>query len=118
MPHFIKEFIDAGNKVTHAKLINEVDRVDAKADQIIKHQEWQNGKLRKHSESIIELEKKDLSFEHYQQTCPANKLASKLTKTKTWVLFGVVLVIVYVILATLYHEVGIGEMMRLLFYRI
>ena len=108
----LKEFITASDKVTHAKVINEVDRVGAqinevsgKVDDIIKHQEWQNGKLSKHDDAIIALEKQDITFDLYQQNCSANKLAKKLDKKWTWIAIFCFVFLTSIASVWVYHNV-------------
>jgi hypothetical protein len=113
----IKEFIKATNCVTRAKLINNIEQVESKVDTIVTHNERQNGWIKKHSEqlelqakAIISLEKSDISFENYQVHCPANKLATKISKRRFWIVAALVTTVVYLTLATIWHSVGFGDL--------
>jgi hypothetical protein len=115
----LKEFITASNTVTHAKFINEIEKVDkkvdildAKADTIVAHNKWQNNKLGKHDDAIRELEKADWGFEAYQKHCPANKLATRISKPRFWVIASFVVIGIYLVLATLYHTIGFAELIQ------
>lgn len=91
-------------------------RVEGRLDTVIDHQKEQNGELVRHGKKMaeyekqmFELEKKDLSFEHYQTNCPANKLATKMTTRRFWVTAAAVTTVVYIALATIWHTIGFGE---------
>lgn len=104
----IKEAIKDNNSYIHALMINEVDRVDKKVDKLVDHAQWQNDKLSKHHDRLSDLEDNDLKFEQYQENCPANKLANKLTKRWFWYVLAGSIVLIYIILATVYHTTGFG----------
>ena len=113
----IKEFITASNSVTHAKLINNIEQVEHKVDSILAHNVRQNGWIKEHSEklllhdkAIVDLEKSDISFENYQVHCPANKLATKISKRRFWITAVLITTVVYLSLATIWHTVGFGEL--------
>jgi multidrug resistance efflux pump len=113
----IKEFIKASNSVTHANMINEVGQVGAKVDQVIAHQKEQNGelvrhgkKMAEHEKRMVDLEKEDIRFMNYQRNCPANKIATKMTKRRFWIAATALFAVAYVVLATLWHTVGFGQL--------
>ena len=122
----IKEFITATNSVVHAKLINNIEQVERKVDSIAQdvsyskeHNVKQNGWIQNHTEKlellagkIVELEKEDISVHNYQANCPANRIALRVNKKGFWVGVSLLTTLVYFILATLYHEVGIGNLIK------
>ena len=115
----LKEFITASNSVLHAKTINDIELlnkkislIDLKVDGITAHNKRQNGKLIEHEDDIALLQKADWDFESYQKNCPANLLAIKMTKPRFWVFTSLIVIGVYLTLATLYHTVGFGDLIR------
>jgi len=109
----LKEIIEDNGVAIRGVIRSEVDRID-ELDRKRNGRIADNEKLiKENTASIVELEKKDISFESYQTNCPANRMASKWSKPRTWVLSLVVVTAIYFILSTLYHEFGAGEFLRL-----
>lgn len=74
----LREEIHIGHTLTRATVKAEIDRVDEKADRIIKHNEKQNGRLAQHDDIIQRLS-------DYQEHCPANKVGKALNKKWIWI---------------------------------
>lgn len=71
----IREMIVDSNIGTHAKIIDEVEKIEVKIDTIIYHQEKQNSKLLIHEEKIRGIELKNIEIATYQSSCPAAKMS-------------------------------------------
>lgn len=97
----LREEMQVGHSLTRATVKAEIDRIEEKVDRVIKHQERQNGRLSDHDAIIAKLSS-------YPEKCPANQLAEKMAKKWFWAMVAVGVIIVYSILATLYHTTGFG----------
>lgn len=112
----LKDLIEGQSAVISA-------RVDAKFDQkfipleegvksILDHNKRQNGWIKEHTEKIVGLEKKTSDVNHYQKNCAANKVASKFSTTRFWIIASILTTVIYFILATVYHTIGIGTLIN------
>ena len=71
----IREMLQDSNIGIHAKIIDEVDKIDVKIDSVLNHQERQNNMLGKHEESLKSIEVEHAKVTTYQDTCPAAKVS-------------------------------------------
>lgn len=117
----IKDLMEGQSAVISARVDAKFDQkfapLEAKVDSILEHNRRQNGWIKSHTEKLEEidgragdLESKGLTLEHYQTNCPANKLAAKLSKRRFWVIAVTVTTIVYIVLATVWHTIGFGDL--------
>jgi len=74
----IRQMIMDSNIMIHAKIIDEVENLEGKIDQVIQHGKEQNGKVFKNVERLIEFDRELLLLSRYPETCTANKV------TKYW----------------------------------
>lgn len=104
----IREMIIDSNIVTHAKVIDEVDKINIKVDQIISHQERQNGMLDKHESKLNWVDVKHAEIQSYQNNCPAIRVINGW-KTLTMLLVFLVLVVDYA-----YHNIPWNSLLELI----
>jgi len=97
----LKVILDNHFTAVRATIKSEVDRVDEKVSQVIKHQERQNSKLEKHDEKIIAIE-----------TCDGVRIGKMVGKKWFWIVAVAFVSIVYFILEALYNGTGLGELIE------
>lgn len=97
--------IETNGLAVRGLMRSEVDRIDAMDQR-------RNGIIADHSRKISQMEEVSLNIRHYQKGCKANKFVDKFSKPRFWVIASTLVVIVYFLLATLYHEVGIGAVIN------
>lgn len=103
----LREEIKTGHTATRAVIMSEINRIDVKADSIIKHQKDQNGKLGKHEDRLV-------CLETFKDHSPASKLTARqvrivgaLDKKVFWTTVAVLLIGIGVLTSWMYHNVDI-----------
>ena len=106
----LKEIIQDNGITIRGTIRSEVDRIDEMDKRRNGRIAESEAKIRENDEKIVELEKKNISFENYQTNCPANKLVTRVTQRKFWISAIAITVVSYLVLATLWHTIGFGDL--------
>ena len=103
----LKLLLDAQFTAVRATIKSETDGIHEKVNGITERLDRLNGSVSRHEQSIHDLEIKDVSFQAYQENCPANKIAKRVSGYKFWLLLGAAVVVASLVSSWLYHNVDL-----------
>jgi len=101
----IKLILDTQFTAVRATMLAVEDGMNRRFDSVDEANKIRNHRLEKAEDAITDLEKADISFENYQMNCPANKVAKKLSRPRTWALIGTAFVATIFLSIWLFHNI-------------